>query len=71
MYWAIELFETISWWASVLKLGKFFVLLQAMSKDMKLNRMQHAPGALSLLCQRFHKYEKLADYVESQEDSKE
>lgn len=52
----------------ILKHGDDYV---AMSKDMKLNRMQHAPGALSLLCQRFHKYEKLADYVESQEDSKE
>jgi hypothetical protein len=46
-------------------------LLQAMSKDIKLNRMQHPPGALKLLCERFHKYEKLSDYSETQETSKE
>jgi len=51
----------------ILKHGDNYV---AMSKDLKLNRMQHPPGALSLLCERFHKYDKLADNVEAQENSK-
>jgi len=34
---------------------------EAMSKDIKFNRMQHPPGALKLLCERFHKYEKLPE----------
>lgn len=36
--------------------------MQAMSRDIKMNRMQHPPGALQLLCERFHKYENLSDY---------
>ncbi|XP_024365043.1 uncharacterized protein [Physcomitrium patens] len=45
----------------ILKHGDDYV---AMSKDMKLNKMQHPPGALGQLCERFQKYEKLADYTE-------
>eukprot|EP00249_Psilotum_nudum_P006262 c19592_g1_i2 orf=438-1025(-) len=33
---------------------------QAMSKDMKLNKMQHPPAALENLCKRFFAYEKLS-----------
>jgi hypothetical protein len=38
---------------------------EAMSRDIKLNRMQHPPGILKHLCERFHKYEKLSAFTET------
>eukprot|EP01018_Ginkgo_biloba_P026162 Gb_09459 [translate_table: standard] len=40
----------------ILKYGNDY---QAMSRDIKLNAMQHPPAALEKLCKRFHAYEKL------------